>query len=101
ALAAVILPLAAIALRGLLGERLGELSLLFRSFYLRGAIAIIADHPLLGVGPAGFKDAYMLAKPAIAPEDVTSAHSVLFDLGATLGLAGLAWIALLAWWTWR
>jgi len=90
--------LGAIVARGLLGERLGELSVFFRWFYVSTAARIFGQHPLLGVGPAGFKDAYMLAKPPISPEDVASPHSILFDFAATLGVFGVAWGALfLAW----
>jgi hypothetical protein len=92
--------LAAVAVRGMLGERLGELSLLFRWFYLQGATRIFAENPLLGVGPAGFKDAYLLAKPPLSPEEVTSPHSILFDWAATLGLFGLAWCAVWLIWVW-
>lgn len=87
--------LAAVGLRGLVGERIGELSLLFRSQYLGAAARIFAEHPLLGVGPAGFKDAYLLAKNPLNPEEITSPHSVFFDFAATLGIGGLAWSALL------
>ncbi|MEX2218410.1 MAG: O-antigen ligase family protein [Phycisphaerales bacterium] len=93
--------LGAVAGRGLLGEQLGERSLLFRWFYLQGAARIIAEHPLIGVGPAGFKDAYMLAKPPVSPEDVASPHSVMFDYVAALGLLGAAWAALFVWWVWH
>ncbi|MCC6227719.1 MAG: O-antigen ligase family protein [Phycisphaerales bacterium] len=87
-----------IVIRGLIGEKLSELSIYFRWFYIQGATRIFADHPLLGVGPADFKDAYLLAKPALSPEEVTSPHSILFDWLSTLGLAGLAWC--LAWLGW-
>lgn len=87
-----------IMLRGLIGEKLSELSIYFRWFYIQGATRIFAEHPLLGVGPADFKDAYLLAKPALSPEEVTSPHSILFDWLSTLGLAGLAWC--LAWLGW-
>lgn len=87
-----------IVLRGLIGEKLSELSIYFRWFYIQGATRIFAEHPLLGVGPADFKDAYLLAKPALSPEEVTSPHSILFDWLSTLGLAGIAWC--LAWLGW-
>lgn len=88
--------LAGVIVRGLIGERIGELSILFRWFYIQGATGVFLDHPLLGVGPAGFKDAYMLAKPAVSPEEVSSPHSIFFDWLANLGLFGGAWIVLLA-----
>lgn len=96
-LAAVpVLVLLGIIARGLVGERIGDLSILFRWFYMQGATRIFLDHPLVGVGPAGFKDAYLLARPPLSPEEVNSAHNLLFDWLATLGLFALAWIALLA-----
>mgnify|MGYP001254032710 CR=1 FL=1 len=87
--------LALVAARGVVGESLGERSLLFRAFYAVGSLRIWADHPITGVGPAGFQDAYASAKPPISPETVVSPHSVLLDWTATLGLFGLAWAALL------
>lgn len=97
-LSAVLLPLLAVLARGLVGERLGELSLLFRWFYVQAAARIFADNPLVGVGPGSFKDAYMLAKPALSPEEVVSPHSVLLDWAACMGLAGLALGVLLVGW---
>ena len=89
-----------VAARGLIGESLGERSILFRWFYMRGATGIIADEPVLGVGPAGFQPAYAMHKPAISPEDVTSPHSIFFDYIATLGVFGVALgvLAILAIW---
>lgn len=102
-------PLIAVAARGLLGERISELSLRFRWFYMQGATRIIGEHPLVGVGPAGFRDAYMLVKPPLAVEDVTSPHSLPFDLLSSFGvIPGAGWYAATAllgvaatasWWT--
>ncbi len=93
-LAAVLGPIALIFIRGQIGERWSELSLLFRWFYIQGASRIFAAHGL-GVGPDGFQQAYLLAKPPISPEEVTSPHSIMFDWLADLGIPGIAWIALL------
>ncbi len=101
--AAVVFPLlalVAVTLRGLVGTRMHELSLLFRWFYIETAARIFAAHPLLGTGPEGFKDAYMLLKPAISPEDISSPHSIFFDMAARLGLGGVALSALLIGWLW-
>ncbi|MBL8874298.1 MAG: O-antigen ligase family protein [Phycisphaerae bacterium] len=84
----------AVVARGIAGERFGELSLLFRSQYLAAAAKIFVSNPVAGVGPAGFKDAYLLAKSPLSPEEVSSPHSVLFDFAATLGLGGVAWAIL-------
>jgi hypothetical protein len=80
-----------VAVRGIVGERVGELSLLFRSFYMHGALRAFAENPVFGVGPDGFKDAYMRLKPALSPEEVSSPHSVLFDLAARVGVFGVLW----------
>lgn len=99
-IAALILlgPILVIAVRGIIGERIGELSLLFRWFYISTASRVVFEHPLLGVGPGGFQRAYMLFKPAISPEDVQSPHSLTFDLLATMGIFALAWIGLVIAW---
>lgn len=88
--AVIAMVLLAVVVRGLVGERLGELSIWFRSMYLEAAIRIAGQHPLTGTGPAGFKDAYLLAKNPLSPEEVALPHSVLADLIATLGVGGLA-----------
>jgi hypothetical protein len=94
ALGCVLGALVAIVARGVIGERISELSLLFRWFYMQGAARIFVQHPLTGVGPGGFKDAYILYKPPISPEEVTSPHSVFLDYTSTLGVAGILWSAL-------
>ncbi len=88
-----LLPLAAVAGRGLLLPSEGELSLLFRWFYLETAVEISAGHLPWGVGPDGFRSAYALTKPAIAPETVTSAHNSLADWFAMLGVVGVPLVA--------
>jgi hypothetical protein len=88
-------PLLLVVARGLVGERLGELSILFRWFYLQGAARAFAESPILGTSPTGFRDAYLRLKPPLSPEDVAMPHSVLADLASTLGVGGLALGALL------
>lgn len=87
--------LAAVAARGAIGERLGELSILFRWFYMQASARIFAAHPWTGVGPDGYQLAYLAAKNPLNPEEITSPHSVLLDWLSTLGVAGLAWGAVL------
>ncbi len=89
--------LAAVVLRGMVGERLGELSLLFRWFYMKAAVVIGAANPL-GVGPDGFKDAYLLVKDPLSPEEVASPHSLLLDWWACLGWCGIVLACLWLWW---
>ncbi len=81
--------------RGFVGERLGELSLLFRSQYMVGAMRMFLGDPIFGIGPGSFQDHYSSVKPALSPEDVASAHSLPFDLLALLGIGGIALIGLL------
>ena len=87
-----------IAMRGALGTSIGELSLLFRWFYISAATRIFGEQPLLGVGPADFRPAYELAKNPLSPEEVTSPHSVVFDWISMLGVGGVAWTMLLLSW---
>lgn len=96
----ILVMLAAVSLRGAVGERIGELSLLFRAFYIEAAARIFAEQPLLGVGPAGFKSAYLLAKNPLSPEEVSSPHSLFFDFASKLGLGGLCWGVIVAAWSW-
>ncbi len=103
-LGAILGPLAAVGVRGIVGERLAELSLLFRWFYISTASRVAAGSPAWGVGPDGFQGAYARLKPDISPESVQSPHSVLFDWAATLGVWGLAWgaaVFVLALWVGR
>ena len=72
----------------------GELSVLFRSQYLDGAAATIADAPLTGVGPAGFQAAYVAHRPARSPEEVASAHNAFAEWLTAFGVIGVAWIVL-------
>lgn len=87
--------LAFVVLRGLVGERIHELSILFRWFYLQASTRIFAAYLPWGTGPSGFQDAYLLLKNPLSPEAIQSPHSVFFDWACTLGLAGLVWGALL------
>jgi hypothetical protein len=91
---------AAVAARGAFGERIGELSLLFRWFYIEAAARIFRSAPLTGVGPDGFKESYLLLKNPLSPEEVQSPHCINWDWLATLGSVGLLLIGaslLLAW----
>lgn len=91
----------AVAARGVIGDGLGEKSLLFRAQYQVGAAAVLAESPIVGVGAGNFQDAYTRLKPAGAVEDVTSTHSVWLDWVAMLGLGGVAVAVLsgLGWWS--
>lgn len=88
---------ALVALNGLLGNPLHQLSLLFRWFYLQGATRVFGEHAWWGTGPAGFKDSWMLAKPSASPENIESPHSIAMDWLACLGVSGTAWLVLAIW----
>ncbi|MFM7052055.1 MAG: O-antigen ligase family protein [Planctomycetota bacterium] len=88
------LVVAAVLARGALGTSLGELSLLFRGYYLEASAGMFLANPALGTGPAGVQEAFMQAKPARCPEDVTSVHSMFVDWTVALGALALAWCAL-------
>ena len=98
-LAALGVPLAVVVARGMVGDRLGELSLLFRWHYLVGSLRVFAQQPWLGISPGEFQAAYSLHKPAVSPEDVASSHSVFLEPMATLGVAAFGWLALIGAWT--
>jgi len=105
---AVLAVLAAIALRLAVGEPApppdgfvpgadvaGERSLLFRGHYAAAAARIAGAHPLAGSGVRGFADLYPQVKPPLNPESVTSAHGLVADAVAMLGLGGWAVVGLL------
>ncbi len=96
--ATIALVLALIALRGFIGERLSELSLLFRAFYIEASARIFTSHPFLGVGPDGYKDLYTILKNPLSPEEVASPHSIFFDWICCLGLPGV--VLSIAWLCW-
>lgn len=93
--AIVLAPHAALAVRGVIGERWSELSLWFRWFYAEAAARIGAGALPLGVGPTGFRRAYVAYCNPLSPEQIESPHSVLWDWFATLGIGGIAMGAIL------
>jgi hypothetical protein len=85
----------AVGVRGAVGERSDERSLLFRAHYAEAALRAVAERPVAGVGPAGFGDAYLRLRPDRSPEEVQSAHAMWADWSASLGVpGGLAWVGL-------
>ncbi len=90
----------AVIARGFIGERIGELSILFRSQYMQGAARIYGEHPIVGVGPGNFQDNYARLKPPTSPEDVSSPHSIAFDFISTLGIGGVALLAVFVMMVW-
>ncbi|QQS08701.1 MAG: O-antigen ligase family protein [Phycisphaerales bacterium] len=92
----VLVPLVVIAMvvvRGVIGTRVGELSVLFRWFYIKASCRMLVDHPWRGVGSDAFQAMYQIVKDPRSPESVTSPHSMFFEYVATLGIAGCALVA--------
>jgi len=96
---------AIVLLRGAMGPpetMAGERSLLFRFHYWQAAMRMVGDHfplnALLGVGPEGFTQGYLVHKNPLSPEDVLSAHSVTVDFLVMLGVGGVCWVVLLVGW---
>ncbi|MDI9403926.1 MAG: hypothetical protein QM516_08640 [Limnohabitans sp.] len=88
--------LLAVGMRWLVGTRVGELSLLFRGYYIEGGLRIFTepDWFLFGCGAGRLQEFFNAAKPANCPEDVQSLHSMFFDWLVAFGVSGFAWIAL-------
>jgi hypothetical protein len=95
--------LVAVCVRGVVGTRIGELSLLLRSFYLEAGWNMLShgSNAMLGVGADGVQELFSSAKPAICPEDVQSLHSMFADWIVALGVSAVAWVALICAGFWR
>ncbi|MFG0251214.1 MAG: O-antigen ligase family protein [Phycisphaeraceae bacterium JB051] len=80
----------------------GERSLLFRFQYWQGATRVAGhmstDTLFWGLGPGQFKQAYVIYKDPLNPEEVTSTHNVFMDQVLSLGIGGLCWSLLLVGW---
>ena len=79
----------------------GEKSLLFRWHYMQASAAIVAGHPLAGVGADGYRQAYLKSRVPRNPEEVASAHSMFWDWLCGLGVSGAAWTAMGVMLVWR
>lgn len=64
-------------------------SILFRHMYWRGAVAMVKDHPLSGVGPNNFGRHFTRYKSVECPEEVDSPHSWQMQLLTEWGPLGL------------
>lgn len=60
-------------------------SLAYRLEYWKGAWGVIKAHPLLGVGPANFRQHYVQYKLPQASEEVLDPHNLILDVWATGG----------------
>lgn len=91
-LAGVIISLGILGLvqYGLSHDRLpGGNSMLVRWQYWLAAGQMIGDHPLTGVGPGNFANAYYHYKSAAAIESVSDPHNFILSLTSEYGLIGM------------
>ncbi|MFI6099335.1 O-antigen ligase family protein [Lentzea sp. NPDC051213] len=62
-----------------------------RELRWQAAARMMADHPVIGVGPGGFRSEYVAAsRNAEIDEQSPVAHNIYLEIGAELGLPGLA-----------
>jgi O-antigen ligase len=104
AAALLLIGLGAVAVGGLDVQVVSEapLSVLYRIEYWQATATMIADHPLLGVGPGNFQQHYARYALPQASEVVADPHNFLFELWATAGTpALLALLALAAAFVWQ
>ena len=93
----VALAVIAVLFRGVIPEDVfGEKSVLFRFHYLEAGIRMLAENPLVGVGPDGYQNTYPALQNVRNPEVPASAHSAWLDWLVSLGPLGLAWVAAIA-----
>jgi hypothetical protein len=95
----LVIGLVAVYFGGLDLEVLSEApkSVLYRLEYWQATARMIADHPLLGVGPGNFQEAYGMYKLPRASETVADPHNFLLELWATAGTPAIVFLlALLA-----
>lgn len=64
-------------------------SLAFRWHYWTGAVHVMAEHPLVGVGADNFDRHYVRYKPVHVPEEVKNPHNYLVTMAAEWGAVGL------------
>jgi len=97
-LLALLLIVGGIAAYGLRHHSLPGRSFQVRWEYWQGAVSIVREHPLLGVGPANFGDAYLLHRLPAAAEATKTPHNLLLEAAAQYGLpGGLLFLLLLGW----
>ncbi len=68
-------------------------SLEYRLQYWRGAMGVIREHPILGVGPGNFRQHYLHFKVPESSEEIADPHNFILDLWSSGGLLALAGFA--------
>jgi hypothetical protein len=76
------------------GLRKNTETMAVRMEYWSATAKLLADHPLLGVGPGNFGTVYPQYMPATAAEQITDPHNLFLEAWASAGLVGLAGLLL-------
>lgn len=91
----------ALVVYGLMFDSLVIQTLTYRWHYWYGAIKILEQHPLLGIGWSNFGAYYLGVRLPVASEEVKDPHNMviraLVELGVIGGAMITAWLARLAW----
>jgi len=98
AVAAVALGGAGGVLYGLKNDRLPTTTMTFRWYYWTGSARLIADHPVLGVGPGNFAANYLRYRRDEAEEEIQMPHNAVVHALAQYGIpGGICYLAILGW----
>lgn len=79
----------------------------YRLEYWQGTLGVIGDHPVLGVGPGNFRQAYFKHKLPKSSEEILDPHNLFLDVWANggpialIGLIGVLGIGFLGVWSSR
>ena len=87
--------------RGWKPDRPAQDSAGFRLEFYRNTLAIIADHPLIGVGTGSFPKAYADKVRGTGKTETRNPHNEFLLIMVQLGIAGLAALLWLFWLQWR
>lgn len=82
-------------------DRPAQNSAEFRLEFYRNTLAVIADHPLIGVGTGGFPRAYADKVRGTGKTETRNPHNEFLHITAQVGIAGLAALLWLFWLQWR
>jgi hypothetical protein len=80
---------------GWMAGRMTTKTMAIRGQYFDGAVTLIAENPLTGVGGGNFGDAYLTVRQDGAEEAVKTPHNLLVHAPVQFGLAGWVYLAVL------
>ena len=69
--------------------------------YYKNTLAIIKDHPLIGVGTGAFPKAYALQVKGTGKQETHNPHNEFLNITAQIGIAGLLVLVAMFWTQWR